>query len=77
MKGKVWLDSFTDESATDRRYQEARKKVDVVIHPEWPPGRVDARTPVTIKLGQAGLSPVVTQLRNVVRPYVVMMQALP
>lgn len=33
--------------------------------------------PVTIKLGQAGLSPVVTQLRNVVRPYVVMMQALP
>jgi 2-methylcitrate dehydratase PrpD len=50
MKGKVWLDSFTDESATDRRYQEARKRVDVVIHPEWPPGRVDARTPVTIRL---------------------------
>ena len=50
LKGKVWLDSFTDESATDHRYQEARKKVDVVIHPEWPPGRVDARTPVTIRL---------------------------
>jgi hypothetical protein len=33
--------------------------------------------PVTIKLGPARLSPVVTQLRNVVRPYVVMMQALP
>jgi 2-methylcitrate dehydratase PrpD len=50
MKGRVWLDSFTDASAVDHRYREARKKVDVVIHHEWPPGRVDARTPVTIKL---------------------------
>jgi len=50
LKGKVWLDSFTDESMSDEKYREARKKVDVVIHQEWPPGRVDARTPVTIKL---------------------------
>jgi 2-methylcitrate dehydratase PrpD len=50
LKGKVWLDSFTDESTYDRKYVEARKKVDVVIHQEWPPGRVDARTPVTIRL---------------------------
>lgn len=33
--------------------------------------------PVTIKLGPAGLSPVVSQLRSVVRPYVVIMQSLP
>jgi 2-methylcitrate dehydratase PrpD len=50
LKGKVWLDSFTDESMSDEKYREARKKVDVVIHQEWPPGRVDARTPVTIRL---------------------------
>jgi 2-methylcitrate dehydratase PrpD len=50
LKGKVWLDSFTDESAMDDRYQEARKKIEVVVHSEWPSGRVDARTPVTVKL---------------------------
>lgn len=50
LKGKVWLDSFTDESTSDEKYREAREKVDVVIHQEWPPGRVDARTPVTIRL---------------------------
>jgi 2-methylcitrate dehydratase PrpD len=50
LKGKVWLESFTDESTSDERYQEARKKINVVVHHEWPPGRVDARTPVTIKL---------------------------
>ena len=50
MKGRVWIDSFDDGSAVDPRYREARKRVDVVIHHEWPPGRVDARTPVTIKL---------------------------
>jgi 2-methylcitrate dehydratase PrpD len=50
LKGRVWLESFTDESVVDHAYQEAQKKIDVVIHPEWPAGRVDARTPVTIKL---------------------------
>jgi 2-methylcitrate dehydratase PrpD len=50
LKGKVWIDSFTDESVMDREYQEVRKKIEVVVHPEWPPGRVDARTPVTIRL---------------------------
>jgi 2-methylcitrate dehydratase PrpD len=50
LKGKVWLDSFTDESAFDEKYLEARKKIDVVVHQEWPPGRVDARTPVTVRL---------------------------
>jgi len=50
LKGRVWLDSFSDESVADHRYHEARKKIDVIIHHEWPPGRVDARTPVTVKL---------------------------
>ncbi len=50
LNGKVWLDAFSDESALDQRYQNARKKVDVLVHPEWPAGRVDARTPVTVRL---------------------------
>ena len=50
LKGEVWLDSFTDESASDPDYQKARDNVDVVVHPEWPVGRADARTPVTLKL---------------------------
>jgi len=33
--------------------------------------------PVQIHLGKAGLQPVVTELRSVVRPYVVIMQSLP
>ncbi len=50
LKGRVWLESFTDESVVDHAYQEAQKKIDVIVHPEWPVGRVDARTPVAIKL---------------------------
>lgn len=50
LKGKIWVDSFTDESVRDPLLQEAKRKVSVVIHKEWPPGRVDARTPVTVKL---------------------------
>jgi 2-methylcitrate dehydratase PrpD len=50
LKRKVWLDSFTDESSQDEQYRQARNQVDVRVHPEWPPGRVDARTPVTIGL---------------------------
>jgi 2-methylcitrate dehydratase PrpD len=50
LKGEVWVDSFTEESVADPAYLEARRKVEVVIHSEWPPGRADARTPVTLKL---------------------------
>jgi 2-methylcitrate dehydratase PrpD len=50
LKGKVWIDSFSDEAASDPEYAEARKRVEEVVHRDWPPGRVDARTPVTIKL---------------------------
>jgi 2-methylcitrate dehydratase PrpD len=50
LKGEVWVDAFTEESVFDPEYLEARKKVEVIIHSEWPPGRADARTPVTLKL---------------------------
>ncbi len=50
LKGKVWLESFTDESVIDPEYQEARRKIEEVVHADWPVGRVDARTPVTVKL---------------------------
>jgi 2-methylcitrate dehydratase PrpD len=54
LKGKIWVDSFTDESVRDPLLQEAKRKVSVVIHKEWPPGRVDARTPVTVMLKGGG-----------------------
>jgi 2-methylcitrate dehydratase PrpD len=50
LRGRVWVDSFTDESATDHALGEARKKIEVIIHPDWPLGRAEARTPVTVKL---------------------------
>ena len=50
LRGKVWIDSFSDEAAVDSQYAEARGRVEEVVHREWPPGRVDARVPVTIKL---------------------------
>jgi 2-methylcitrate dehydratase PrpD len=50
LKGKVWIDSFSDEAAADPEYAAARARVEEVIHRDWPPGRVDARIPVTITL---------------------------
>lgn len=50
LKGRVWVDSFTDESATDHRLHEARKKIEVITHTDWPLGRAEARTPVTVKV---------------------------
>jgi 2-methylcitrate dehydratase PrpD len=49
LKGEVWIDSFTEESIEGPLYRKARKKIEVVTHPEWPPGRNDARTPVTVR----------------------------
>ena len=50
LKGRVWVDSFTDESATEDALDKARKKIEVIVHPDWPLGRAEARTPVTLKL---------------------------
>lgn len=38
---KVSLDSFTDSKALDPRWREARAKVRVTVHPEWPQGSND------------------------------------
>jgi 2-methylcitrate dehydratase PrpD len=47
----VWLPALTDSSVASQRYREARAKVKVIFHPEWPPG-LDAafRTPLTMRL---------------------------
>jgi 2-methylcitrate dehydratase PrpD len=50
LKGEVWVDSFADERVTDPAYEQAKEKVDVVVHEEWPAGRAEARTPVTLRL---------------------------
>lgn len=55
VKGRVWLDTFADETVVNHKYKEARKKIDAIVHPEWPPRRVDALTPVTIKLKNGGV----------------------
>jgi 2-methylcitrate dehydratase PrpD len=49
--GDVWLPAMTDASVSGQRYREARAKVKVVFHPEWPAG-LDAafRTPLTVRL---------------------------
>jgi 2-methylcitrate dehydratase PrpD len=47
---QVFLDSFTDEKARDPRYMEARKKVTVTVHPEYPEGAFTFAGPVTITL---------------------------
>lgn len=50
VRGRVWIDSFTDEAVGDPAYVQARSRVEEIVHRDWPPGRVDARTPVTIHL---------------------------
>jgi len=47
---KVFMPSFTDEKARDPRWQEARRKVKVTIHPDWPEGSHHFDSPVTITL---------------------------
>lgn len=50
LKGKVWIDSFSDEAVADPRYAQARRRVEQVVHPDWPTTRAEARIPVTLKL---------------------------
>jgi 2-methylcitrate dehydratase PrpD len=47
---KVDLSGFTDAAVANPHYREARKKIHVVTHADWPAGLSGARTPVTIKL---------------------------
>lgn len=47
---QVFLNSYTDEKARDPKYREARKKVKVTVHPEWPNGYFTFDSPLTIRL---------------------------
>lgn len=47
---KVFLDSYTDQKAKDPRFREAREKVKVTVHPDWPEGYFAFHSPVTIRL---------------------------
>ncbi len=47
---KVFLDSYTDKKARDPKYVEARKKVHVEVHPEYPEGHLTWTGPVSVKL---------------------------
>lgn len=48
---EVFLPSFTDEKARDPRYIEARKKVKVTVHPEWPGDLIRGwNSPIAIRM---------------------------
>ena len=46
----VFLPSYTDKKARDPKFREARKKVRVTVHPEWPPGYFTFESPVNIQM---------------------------
>jgi 2-methylcitrate dehydratase PrpD len=50
LKGEVWVESFTNEAVNDPKYQEARRKVKVILHPEWPSTRDAVQAIVTVRL---------------------------
>jgi 2-methylcitrate dehydratase PrpD len=51
LEDTVFLSSFSDEAAVDPRWQEARNKVTVTVHKDWPKGGVEAfDSPITVKM---------------------------
>ncbi len=50
LKGRVCVDAFSDQSIREEEYRRAREKIEIIVHDDWPPGRVDARTPVKVML---------------------------
>jgi len=50
LKGTVGVEELTDDFVTSAEAREARGKVKVTVRTDWPPDRLAARTPVTIKL---------------------------
>jgi 2-methylcitrate dehydratase PrpD len=46
----VTFESFRDEKVRSEKLKEARRKIIVTLHPEWPSGRSNLSIPVTIKL---------------------------
>lgn len=47
---KLNKESFSDENVTSSRSKKAREKINVIVHHEWPAGRTESRTPVSIRL---------------------------
>ncbi len=45
-----YLRPFSDAGAVDPRYKEARKKINVIVHEDWEPGRAFLHSTVGIKL---------------------------
>ena len=62
--GKVDESTFSDEKI--RSLREARRKINVIIHEEWPPERSASRTPVNIKLNNGQEFP--KELKEPVNP---------
>ncbi|MBI2831491.1 MAG: MmgE/PrpD family protein [Chloroflexi bacterium] len=50
LKGEVWVDSIAPEAVLSQPYKEARRKVKVTVHPEWPATRADVQAIVTVTL---------------------------
>jgi 2-methylcitrate dehydratase PrpD len=50
LKREVWVESFTDEAVADPQYREARSRVKVILHSEWPSTRDAVQAIVTVKL---------------------------
>lgn len=47
----VFLESFSDEKAVDPKWREAREKVTVTVHKDWPKGGVEAfDSPITVRM---------------------------
>jgi 2-methylcitrate dehydratase PrpD len=50
LDGDIGLTQVSSDVIVDPKYKEARSKVRVVIHPEWPSGFMEAPDSVTIKM---------------------------
>jgi len=50
LDGHVFFDTFTDEKARDPKFKEARKKVNVVVHPEYNPGFFTFESPLIVRM---------------------------
>jgi 2-methylcitrate dehydratase PrpD len=44
------VESFTDEAVDNPQYREARNRVKVILHPEWPSTRDAVQAIVTVEL---------------------------
>ena len=50
LDGEVFLSAFTDAKVQDAKFKEAREKVSVLVHPEWPRGYFAYKSPLSIRM---------------------------